>query len=238
MDCEYTKFFALCVVGCIVGFLVYSHLAFKCHYSLQDKVILVTGCDTGFGNAIAKKLGKMGAIVFAGCLQEKTRKELDDETGKNVYTCLMDVTKSDEISKIVSLVNNYCNDNNTYLYGIVNNAGIAEFCPFECTSAKIFDKIIQVNTFGVTNICRAFIPLIRNSKTNGHLTFKLTSNNSYLFGLINRGRAGRIVNIASVAGRVPTPYLTAYHASKFAVVGFSDSLRFVLNIYPCTKEIF
>jgi len=71
------------------------------------------------------------------------------------------------------------------------------------------------------------------------LLFNQNINRKYSI-FLNRGQAGRIINIASLAGRVGVPYMSPYHASKFAVIGFSDSLRDEMqtffNIWVCTVE--
>lgn len=238
----------VCVLGVcwllvhIIWYLIYCYLAFHKLNPLKNKVILITGCDTGFGNALAKKLDTMNCVVFATCLNSSTMETLKSETSENVITCIMDVRKMDQIQRCYNLINNYCIEHETYLYGIVNNAGISEFSPFECIPISNFNNVINVNLIGMCNVCRTFIPLMRNGKFNKYIFKNCASNNSKIFGLFNRGKAGRIINISSVAGRCVSPYLTPYATSKHAIVAFSDTLRAemqqLFNIWVSTVEPF
>eukprot|EP01083_Nonionella_stella_P034182 93595_1 len=139
----------------------------------------------------------------------------------------MDVTNTDQIKIVCNEISDYLNSKQQCLHGIVNNAGITELSPFECISPDTFNKVINVNFTGTVNITRAFLPLMRSSEHNQYLnTNKFCT--KYL-GLWNRGMAGRIVNIASVAGSAPAPFFSAYASSKYAVMGFSECLRLELN---------
>lgn len=222
-----------------VWYSIYHILAFYLKYSLQGKIILITGCDTGFGNALTKKLDSLGSIVFATCLNEKTAKELDEKTSHNVHIIMMDVTKIEDINNGYKIVKKYCIDNKSALYGIVNNAGIAANAPFECTERKSYTKVIDVDLIGLINVTRAFLPLIRIKKYNPYIGGKYASK---FGGFYQRGKAGRVINVASVAGRVASPYISSYNAAKFGVVGFTAALRYELdkffNIWCCTVEPF
>eukprot|EP01083_Nonionella_stella_P260650 888422_1 len=139
----------------------------------------------------------------------------------------MDVTNTDQIKIVCNEISGYLNSKQQCLHGIVNNAGIIEVSPFECISPDTFNQVINVNFTGTVNVTRAFLPLMRSSEHNQYLNTNKFGT-KYL-GLWNRGRAGRIVNIASVAGSVPTPFFSAYASSKHAVMGFSERLRLELN---------
>lgn len=193
----------------------------------------------GFGNALTKKLDAMGAIVFAACLNDKTSKELNSQTSDNVHVLIMDVTKQEDINNAYKKVKEFCINNKSALYGIVNNAGIAVNSPFECTPRRAYTKVIDVDLVGLIDVTRAFLPLIRWKKYNSFLTNKY---NKKWLGFYGRGKAGRVVNVASVAGRLSTPYISSYNAAKYGVVGFTESIRFELdrffNIWSCTIEPF
>eukprot|EP01084_Bolivina_argentea_P136038 239620_1 len=227
------------IVTLALWYIVYHVFAFKLQYSLKNKIILITGCDTGFGNHLAKKLDKMGCIVFATCIGKKTANNLDKATSNNCHIIIMDVTKIDEINAAYNTVKTYCYEHKIPLFGIVNNAGIAESSPFECISRDDFTKVIEVNTIGLINVTRTFLPLIRMPKVNKYLSNKYGKK---LFGFYQRGKAGRIVNIASIAGRATAPYLAPYCVSKFGVIAFTDCIRLELqqlfNIWCCTVEPF
>lgn len=69
-----------------------------------DRYVLITGCDTGFGNLLAKELDKLGFNVFAGCLTDKGSKELGDETSKNVTPVLLNVCSEESIRSALLVV--------------------------------------------------------------------------------------------------------------------------------------
>ena len=181
----------------------------------------------------------MGSIVFAACLNDKTAKELNSKTSDNVHVILMDVTKQEHINNAYKKIKQYCINNKSPLYGIVNNAGIAVNSPFECTPRKPYTKVIDVNLIGVIDVTRAFLPLIRFKKYNPYLSGKFCKK---WFGFYQRGKAGRIVNVASIAGRCAAPYMSSYIASKCGCIGFTDAIRYELdrffNIWCCTIEPF
>eukprot|EP01084_Bolivina_argentea_P121485 215287_1 len=223
--------------GLLCWYLVYHTLAFYLKYSLKGKIMLITGCDTGFGNSLTRKLDKMGSIVFACCLNQSTANQLNTSTSENVHVLIMDVTNLEQIKNTYKIVKKFCIDTKSPLFGLVNNAGITETSPFECIPQKKFTKVIDVNCIGLINVTRIFLPLIRLKKYNPYIAGKFCKK---FAGFYQRGKAGRIINIASVCGRTATPYLSAYNASKFAVIGFTESIRYELdqffNIWCCTVE--
>jgi NADP-dependent 3-hydroxy acid dehydrogenase YdfG len=112
----------------------------------------------------------------------------------------MDVTNEDDVKRARITVENYLNDNNEQLWAIVNNAGLFTVGETEWGNFHILQKVFDVNVFGLTRVTRHFLPLIRNSR-------------------------GRVVNIASVAGRWTTSGLAFYSMTKHAVIALSDALR-------------
>jgi len=83
---------------------------------------------------------------------------------------------------------------------VVNNAGYADVAPFEQLTSERFKAVMDTNFYGVVNVCRAAVPIMRKQKS------------------------GCILQISSVGGRVAIPGNTAYHAAKWAVGGFTESL--------------
>jgi short-subunit dehydrogenase len=92
---------------------------------------------------------------------------------------------------------------------LVNNAGVGLVGGFLDTSEKDWDWLVSINLMGVVHGCAAFIP-----------------------AMIDSGRGGHIVNLSSGAGLVANPLLTAYSATKFAVLGLSEALRIELKLHP------
>jgi len=167
--------------------------------SRNKKIVLITGCDSGFGRLLAMKLCTMnGFHVVAGCLTETGRTQY--EKLGNVRTLLLDVTKADAINAAVQELTKLCDGNG--LYGVVNNAGIVQFTPFELASDDSFRRVMEVNFFGMVAVTRGVLPLLRQYKGNA-----------------------RVVNVASVCGLLAFPNHISYCCSKHAVEAFCDGLR-------------
>ena len=93
------------------------------------------------------------------------------------------------------------------LYGLVNNAGVFVSGPVDWLRIDDYQKVMDVNFMGSVRMVKAFFPLLM-AKCD-----------------VTSGQRGRIVNVSSVAGLIASPHLSAYHASKYAVEGWTDSLR-------------
>uniref|UniRef100_A0A8D0B8D8 Retinol dehydrogenase 5 n=1 Tax=Salvator merianae TaxID=96440 RepID=A0A8D0B8D8_SALMN len=166
--------------------------------SFKDKHVLITGCDTGFGNMLAKRLDKKGFCVLAGCLTQKGADDLRRASSSNLRTILLDVTNSESIRKAVEWVKTEVGEKG--LFGLVNNAGVANpIGPTEWMTVEDYRKVLAVNTFGMIEVSLAFLPLLKRAR-------------------------GRVVNTSSVLGRLSANG-GGYCISKYAVEAFSDSLR-------------
>uniref|UniRef100_F7EEV7 Retinol dehydrogenase 16 n=1 Tax=Xenopus tropicalis TaxID=8364 RepID=F7EEV7_XENTR len=166
--------------------------------NLSDKYVFITGCDSGFGNVLAKQLDKQGIQVLATCLTEKGAETLKSETSSRLRTVNMNVTDSQSVKSAAEWVTGIVGD--AGLWGLVNNAGISNpIAPNEWLSKEDYLKVLNVNLLGVIDITLKLLPLIRKAR-------------------------GRIVNVASVAGRVSLCG-GGYSISKYGVESFSDSLR-------------
>ncbi|XP_061894244.1 retinol dehydrogenase 5 [Entelurus aequoreus] len=171
---------------------------------LADKYVFVTGCDSGFGNLLCRKLDRKGFRVLAGCLTEKGADELRSMTGSYLKTVLLDVTSQDSIQKAMEWTKEEVGDNG--LWGIVNNAGRSlPMGPTEWMKVEDFHSTLKVNMNGTIAMTMTFLPLVK------------------------KGR-GRVVNVASVLGRVAANG-GGYCISKFAVESFSDCLRRDINYF-------
>ncbi|XP_059139305.1 17-beta-hydroxysteroid dehydrogenase type 6-like [Physella acuta] len=165
----------------------------------NEKYILITGCDSGFGRALAIHLDSVGFHVFAGCLTENGAKFLSEKCSSNVATFLLDVTDAESIQHALHFVKLRLPQEKG-LWGLVNNAGVVgTLGAIELYSAQDYKQVINVNLLGPVEMVRNFLPLIRKSQ-------------------------GRIVNVSSMCGRFPTG-VTPYSCSKFGVEAFSDILR-------------
>jgi len=169
--------------------------------ALKDKSVLITGCDTGFGNLTALKLAANGDIkVFAGCLTKKGLEDLKAKSPQNLIPFPLDVTNQESIENAFDFVKKGLTHPEG-LWGVINNAGLLRVGLSEVASYDEMKLMFDVNVFGLAMISRRFIPLLRKCK------------------------GSRLINIASVAGRLSGQGLGAYAASKFAVEALSDALR-------------
>jgi NAD(P)-dependent dehydrogenase (short-subunit alcohol dehydrogenase family) len=164
------------------------------------KAVFITGCDSGFGHELAVTLDKMGYHVFAGCLapDREGARSLKESTSDKLKIVPVDVTDDFQVLQAVKFVKDNIGDNQ--LWAVVNNAGVATFCEIEWCSVQEFQKIMDVNVFGTVRVTKGFLPLLRQSE-------------------------GRVINVASLAGRFTLPAFAAYSMSKKACIAFSDGLR-------------
>ncbi|CAG2104407.1 unnamed protein product [Medioppia subpectinata] len=166
----------------------------------KGKAVLITGCDSGFGNKLAKRLATKGYHVFAGCLMptESGAQDLGHEFPENITIIPLDVTKDDSVLNARKLVQNALKQNE--LWSVVNNAGILSSFEIEFGDMSSFVSQMEVNCLGTVRVTKAFLPLLRLSK-------------------------GRVVNMASLAGRFAIPGMVGYCLSKCGVISFSEGLR-------------
>lgn len=167
---------------------------------LPGRVAVVTGAAGGLGRALACGLAEAGADV-AVCdvdpvgLRETAR--LVEAKGRRVHTAQVDVSDQAAVAGYAEQVVTHFGRVNV----LVNNAGVGLMADFELMTADHFERVMNINFWGVVNLTRAFLP-----------------------ALIDSGE-GHVVNISSAAGLMAAAGQTAYCSSKFAVRGFSESLR-------------
>lgn len=173
------------------------------------KTVVITGASTGIGRAAAEYLAAQGWRVFAGVRKEKDGEPLV-EANRNIIPLILDVAKQDQVDAAVKTVGDILDGRK--LDGLVNNAGIANMGPLALQPLEDFEAHFKVNTFGLLRATQGFLPLL---------------------GMDERlkGKPGRIVNITSVGGRLASPFLGAYTATKHAVESMTDSFRRELVIY-------
>ena len=165
---------------------------------------LVTGAASGIGRAIATSLARRGCQVALADRDEPALASMEREltaTGATVSAHPLDVTDRVAIAALPEAVE----ARHGSLAVLVNNAGVALRGTFAEITATDFDWLMAVNFGGVVAMTRAFLPLLRQSDE------------------------ARLVNISSISGIIAPPGQTAYCSSKFAVRGFSESLRHELD---------
>lgn len=183
----------------------------------KDTVVLVTGATTGFGRAAAETLAQRGYKVFAG---------MRDTTGRNATICAgvqslarqkdwalevvdMDVTQDASVHQAIGRVLDHAGKIDV----VINNAGIASLGVTEAYSVAEFQRLFDVNLFGVVRVNRAVLPAMRLR------------------------RSGLLIHVSSAAGRLAIPCMAAYCASKFALEALADVYRFELSPFGIDSVI-
>ncbi|XP_066275400.1 retinol dehydrogenase 7-like [Branchiostoma lanceolatum] len=196
-----------------VTYLVFTWWLEKGRVSqLADKTVVITGCDTGFGNLLARRLDQLGLRVFAGCLTEAGVAELRQSCSERLQPIQMDVTSSDSVQAAFRVVERAVGSKG--LWGLVNNAGIlgSAVATAEWVTLSDYKAALNVNLLGMIDVTKTFLPLLKKSR-------------------------GRVVNVGSAAGRLPMHSNTHYSVSKYGVEAFSDSLRRAMRCFGIKVHI-
>jgi len=174
------------------------------------KSVVVTGVSTGIGWGITKVLVQKGFRVFGSVRKTEDAERLSNEFGENFIPLIFDVTDEAAVQAGARQVREQL-DGET-LFGLVNNAGIAMPAPLIHQPTDEFRQQLEVNLVSVLIVTKAFVPLLGSDRSL-------------------HGKPGRIINISSIGGKVGSPFLGAYAASKHGLEGFSESLRRELMLY-------
>ncbi|XP_030624779.1 D-beta-hydroxybutyrate dehydrogenase, mitochondrial [Chanos chanos] len=201
-----------CVVGVYLLFVLYVAMPRLPRGSIkaEGKAVLITGCDCGFGHSIAKHLHNRGFTVFAGCLLKdkggEGALELEKMHSDRMKVVQLDVCDEEQVSRAVEFVRSNLEDPEKGLWAVVNNAGISTFGEVEFTTMETYKQVSEVNLWGTIRVTKAFLPLIRRAR-------------------------GRVVNVASMYGRMGNALRSPYCVSKFGVEAFSDCLRYEMKAW-------
>lgn len=181
-----------------------------------EKTVLITGGSSGIGLALAKILAKHGAnlVLLARRADrldsaEKEIRTFSNATSGLIEKIIADVANEDEVK---TGIGKFVSDHGVPDY-LINSAGVSRPGMFEETSADVFRWMMNVNFLGTVYATQAVIP-----------------------GMIARN-SGYIVNISSMAGFLGVVGYTAYGASKFAVRGFSDTLRAEMKLHNINVSV-
>jgi NAD(P)-dependent dehydrogenase (short-subunit alcohol dehydrogenase family) len=167
---------------------------------LNDKAILVTGGGRGLGAAICRTLARSGAQVFVGEMNgdiaEQSAKKLRDE-GFSADAVVMDVgNESDVTGAIRRLVDRFGR-----IDAVVNNAAIDVTAPIDEIAVEQYERVVRTNLIGPFLVMKAVVPYMKERKQ------------------------GHIVNVASTASKRAWPNASAYHSTKWGLLGLSHAMH-------------
>jgi 3-hydroxybutyrate dehydrogenase len=169
---------------------------------LQNKTALVTGGGRGIGRAIAHEFAREGARVALAARTKEQVEKVREELGRSFETSqplalVCDVADKNSVTALFAQIKEAWGSGPDIL---VNNAGIAESAPFLKTDDELWHRILSINLSGTFYCMRAALP-----------------------SMLERGW-GRIINVASIAGKTGAAYVAAYCASKHGVLGLTRSV--------------
>ena len=170
--------------------------------SLEGKTVLVTGAGSGIGRETALLCAERGAsLVLCDRDEVGLSKTAGDSQARDVHTAVVDVSDREAMAAFAEGVHARV----PAVDLLVNNAGVGLGASFVDTSLDDWDWILGINLKGVVHGCHYFVPR-----------------------MVEHGRGGHVVNIASAAAYIPAEPLNAYNTTKYAVLGFSEALRMEL----------
>lgn len=168
---------------------------------LSGTIAVITGATSGIGRETAREFSKAGAkIVVAGRRKERLQELVNEieAAGREALAVQTDVADQSQVEKLI--------ETSVERFGrvdvLVNNAGVAIASRFLEMPLEDFRRLMDVNFWGAVHACRAAVPHMRKQQGGGV-----------------------ILNVSSIFGKRGMPFETAYCASKFALAGFSESLR-------------
>ena len=175
--------------------------------SFEGRVVVITGGSRGLGLVMARMLVDAGArvVLLARDLAEleRAKDDLESRGRGEVMTLRCDVRRRADVRAAIDTIL----DTWRTVDVLINNAGIIQVGPLEHMDLEDFENAMATHFWGPLNLILEVTPVMRHR------------------------RFGRIVNIASIGGRIAVPHLAPYSASKFALVGLSDAIRAELDPY-------
>lgn len=164
---------------------------------MEDRIALITGGGRGIGRSIAIAFAKEGAKVVVSARTKDQVEAVAKEIGSNALSLICDVANVESVKQM------FANAQKAFGRGpdiLVNNAGIAESAPLVHTDDELWHRHLAINLSGSFYCTRAALPSMI------------------------KGKWGRIINIASIAGKTGAPYISAYSASKHGLIGLTRSV--------------
>ena len=174
---------------------------------LKNKVVLITGGDSGIGKALALEAARRGAIVIVVARDKKRLEKVANQclilSGRPAFSYQLDVTDPDQIDAVLSQIQHEVGG----IDALVNSAGLGDFSPATGESFATLKRMTDVNLLALMYISRC---VARQMMDQGY---------------------GAIINLGSMAGKIPTPNSAAYSATKAGVNQFDNVLRMEVADY-------
>jgi len=203
------KVLLISAVGATTAYAISRWMREKNKLNLQDKVVLITGGSRGLGLVLGRMLAEKGARL-AICARNAEQLELARLDlvghGAEVIALPADITDTNQVEALIKDVISHYGQ----LDVLINNAGIIQVGPHEAMDIEDFEAAMKTNFWAALYTMLKVIPYF---KKQGE---------------------GRIVNIASIGGKIAVPHLLPYTASKFALVGLSEGLHAELKKHNIT----
>ncbi|MEM1483488.1 SDR family oxidoreductase [Oscillospiraceae bacterium PP1C4] len=171
------------------------------------KTVFITGASSGIGRETAKLFSENGWNVIATMRTPESENELNKKENIKVLKC--DVTDTNSIRQAIKEGLDYFRKIDV----LINNAGFYTIGVLESATEEQVRRQIDTNLIGLINTTKEMLPLFRDQ------------------------RSGMIINISSVAGRTTVPLQTLYHATKWGVEGFSESLQYELRPFNIKVKV-
>lgn len=173
---------------------------------MTEKIAIITGSSSGFGLLASLEFAKKGYLVIATMRNIEKQTELIEQAvslhiEQNIKVHQLDVTSKESIGKFIAFINNLGR-----IDILINNAGYASGGFVEEIPIEEYRKQFETNVFGAIAVTQAILPIMRRQKR------------------------GKIINVSSISGKMGFPGLSPYVASKYALEGWSESLR--LEVKP------
>lgn len=181
--------------------------------SIYKRVILITGGSRGLGLVLTRKLIKEGAKVAICARDENELSRVAQELqSPNLLTITCDITDKNQVKSMMSTIQQALGD----VEMVINNAGSIQVGPMESMTESDYENAMKIHFWGAYNVINEALPSMK------------------------RRRAGRIVNIISINGKISFPHLLPYTVSKYALSGYSEGLTaelakyniYVTSVYP------
>ncbi|CAF3149227.1 unnamed protein product [Rotaria socialis] len=197
------------IILAYVFYRVYQRLNPAPDINPNGKYVLISGCDTGFGNGLAIELDQQGFNILAGIYNPNNQDSLVKILSSRATVFKLDITRQEDIDSAYEMIS----AKTKVLHGLVNNAGIGAAGLIDWTSVEFIRKVMDVNFFGHVAMTKKFLPLLIAKQDS------------------------RVINICSVAGYLTKPGMSAYAASKYALESFSDCLRREMAVWNLRVSI-